>query len=291
MSPRYPAVVLALLAAAVTPMAVAAAAPPGQLFYERTLVGAAGARCRLLTPAVSSSLAASAHQARGAALRAGGQPAALQAVEARARERAAATPCTSPDLLLGVERVKSAFAGYTRMDTMEFPGDLASWKAERSSRAKAPSSWRLSQTARSPSGPVTFGLTTGDHLTAVAAWPAALTASGARIVVRDPTRSPNPYIDTRRAGLGGRTAPRSVSTAYLASGRAPAGIDLLPSGTGLGAAFRFPAAAVRALEALDPREALVLELVYPTREGERVKRVALEVGDFAAGRAFLMAQR
>jgi hypothetical protein len=284
------AVALALTAALLVPTAGSAAAPPGQLFYERTLVGAAGARCGLLAPPVAAALAASAHQARGAALRGGAQPAALTQVEARARARAAATPCASPDLALGIERVKAGFAGYARLNTMTFPGDLASWKADRTSPARAPSAWRLSQTARGPSGPVIFGLAEGDVLTVAAAWPGALAASGARLVLRDQTRAASAYIDPRRKDLAGRVAPRSVSVAFLASGRGPAGANLLPPGAAAGAAFRFPAAAVRALERLDPREAVMLELVFPTRAGERVERVAMEVGDFAAGRAFLMAR-
>lgn len=282
--PTLIAAALALSSAAV------AAAPPGQLFYERTLVGQAGTRCGLLSPAVASALAASAQQARGAALRGGAAPGSLVQVESRARDRAAATDCASKDLALGIERVKQGFAGYARLTTMSFPGDLSSWKADRSSPAKAPSAWRLSQSARTPSGPMTFGLTNGDVLTAVAAWPGALTASGARIVLRDQTKATDAYIDPRRNDLSGRTAPRSVSVAFLASGRAPAGADLLPPGAATGMAFRFPATAVRAMERLDPREAVVLELVYPTREGERVERVAMEVGDFAAGRAFLLAR-
>ena len=41
----------------------------------------------------------------------------------------------------------------------------------------------------------------------------------------------------------------------------------------------------------DPREAVTLELVFPTRTGERVETTLFEVGDFAAGRAFLAATR
>ena len=74
----------------------------------------------------------------------------------------------------------------------------------------------------------------------------------------------------------------------MSRGTAPVG--LLPAGAVVGAAFRFPDSAARALEGLDPREAVVLELVFPTRTGERVDSTLLEVGDFAAGRAFLAAQ-
>jgi len=271
---------------ALVPFAAEAAAP-GQLFYERTLMAEAGERCGLFTPQVAAALAASAQQARGAALRAGADRTALAAVEDRARRRAAAASCGSPDLALGAERVRAAFAGYARMTTMSFPGDSGSWTADRASPA-----WRLSQSATSASGPVVFGMAGqagNEALVAVAAWSGALAASGARVLVRDPAKASSPYLDARLGGLAGRIPPRSVSVAYLASARAPAGADLLPPGSASGAAFRFPPALARALEGLDPREALVLELVYPARNGERVERVALEVGDFAAGRAFLTA--
>jgi hypothetical protein len=294
------AVRLAVLAALVPAIAAAAPAPaglqpgPGQLFYERTLISAAGARCRLFAPEVAAALSASTLQARNAAMRSGADRASLAAVDKRARDKAATTACNSPDLALVGERVKSGFAGYAKLTSMSFPGDLASWKADRGGTSRNPPPWRLSQSARAPQGPVTFGLVSdvsGEALIAVAGWPGALAASGARIVVRDLAKSPMPYIDKRRNDLAGRTAPRSVTTAYLASGRSPAPAALLPAGALSGAAFRFSPAVVRALEGLDPREALVLELVYPTRDGERLEAVALEVGDFAAGRAFLMAGR
>ena len=53
----------------------------------------------------------------------------------------------------------------------------------------------------------------------------------------------------------------------------------------------FPPEAARALAVLDPRESVTMELVFPTRTGERVETALIEVGDFAAGRAFLAAGR
>jgi hypothetical protein len=58
-------------------------------------------------------------------------------------------------------------------------------------------------------------------------------------------------------------------------------------------AYRFPAAAAKALAGLDPREAVEVEFVFSgsSRTGGRdtVRRAYVEVGDFAAGRAFLSA--
>jgi uracil-DNA glycosylase len=46
-----------------------------------------------------------------------------------------------------------------------------------------------------------------------------------------------------------------------------------------------------ALAGLDPREAARLDLVFPDRAGERLESSLFEIGDFAAGRAFLAAGR
>ncbi|MDZ4370247.1 MAG: hypothetical protein U1C74_02340, partial [Phenylobacterium sp.] len=49
-------------------------------------------------------------------------------------------------------------------------------------------------------------------------------------------------------------------------------------------AFRFPQTAAKALADLDPREAVAVEFLFA---GDRVRTAYVEVGDFAAGRAFL----
>lgn len=288
---RLPAPLLALLALAAWP---AAANTASDLFYERSLISAAGARCNLFEPSVASALVAAGRQARGAALRAGVDVDALDAAGARARSKAAGLPCSSPDLATVAARVKKGFEGYSAIKTMSFPGDAASWRADRGLDKRFPSDWRLSQTAQARSGQVVFGIASipgGDALTAVAVWPGALAASGARLVVRDIAKAPRAYLDPRRTDLAGRIPPRTVTRSFLASARLPASAALLPAGAATGVAFRFSVAAAMALETLDPREAVVFELVYPTRDGERVERVPLEVGDFAAGRAFLSARR
>ncbi|OYX35832.1 MAG: hypothetical protein B7Y99_02870 [Caulobacterales bacterium 32-69-10] len=272
----------------------AVAAGPSDLFYERTLVGVAGARCKLFEPSVTAALTAAGRQAKGAALRAGVDPDVLDAAERRAKSRGRTVPCNSKDLAVAAQRVRKGFEGYSHIRTMSFPGDSADWRADRGGEKRFSSDWRLIQTARSPSGQASFGLASvpgGEALTAVAAWPGALAASGARLIMRDPAKARRAYLDPRRTDLAGRTPPRTVTRSFLASERAPARPALLPDGAASGAVFRFPPAAAFALEALDPREAVVLELIYPARTRERVETVTFEVGDFAAGRAFLSARR
>ena len=290
-----PLCVLAISSLLAIAPASARANTPSDLFYERSLMSAAGARCGLFDSSVAAALLASGRQARGAALRAGIDPDTLAAAETRAKARAAGVPCASPDLALAASRVRKGFEGYSQIKTMNFPGDAAAWRADRGSNSRFPSDWRLSQSARAAAGPVLFGMAgavDGEGvLTAVAAWPGALAASGARLVMRDPVKAPRAYLDPRRTALADRAPPRAVTRSFLASTRQPAAPALLPTPGVSGVAFRFSPAAATALEGLDPREAVLFELVYPTRDGERVERVALEVGDFAAGRAFLSARR
>jgi hypothetical protein len=78
----------------------------------------------------------------------------------------------------------------------------------------------------------------------------------------------------------------------LAEARASADPALAPGGARGAIAFRFPAAAASALADLDPREAVAIEFLFEGRGGDGVRTAYLEVGDFAAGQAFLnLAQR
>ena len=111
----------------------------------------------------------------------------------------------------------------------------------------------------------------------------------ARLLLRDGARTPGPYLDrwgggaTARLPLDRRIPPRLDLEGYMAEARAPAG-DLVPKGGAPGWAFRFPPAAAQALSHLDPREAVAVEFLFP---GDGVRRAYVEVGDFAAGEAFL----
>ncbi len=120
----------------------------------------------------------------------------------------------------------------------------------------------------------------GAALTAVI--PDAAGAAGARLVMRDPELAPAPYLDPNARGLAGRTPPKTVARVWLASERGPAPAGLAKAEA---QAFRFPDSAIEALAALDPREAVVLELVFPSRDGEQTRRSLFEVGDFAAAQA------
>jgi len=294
---RTHARLMALVATLCALPGLAQAARPSDLFYERTLMHSADTRCRLFTPEIGAALAASSLQAHGAALRAGMSERDLGEAARRAEATVSRISCGSKDLQTAADRVRKAFAGYARMSAMTFPGELSAWQADRNPLAPVVNRkavegprWRLLQAGRwdgSVSGPVLFGLAGDTASPAVAdGAPDGAQASCAFLILRDPAKAEGPYIDPRRHDLAGRAPPANITRTVVADAREAAPASLLPGGKGM--LFAFPAAAAHALEALDPREVVAVEFVYPDRPSERA---LFEVGDFAAGRAFLRAGR
>lgn len=281
-----------------TALAVALSAAPGpasassvNLFYERTVMTAADARCGLFSGPVGSALAAAQAQARGAALRAGTDRATLNAVQRRAAQKAGAVACDSTDIGSAASRVRTAFEGYAKLIKMDYPGDVSAWRADRSSSSTG-ARWRLIQDGAFDGGRMAFGLAGragANRLMAVATFTDGAEPYAARLVLRDVARTQGPYLDARgepldRLPLTRRLPPTATQVAYSAEARSRAGLDLLPKDVKSGWAFRFPAEAARTLSELDPREAVMVEFLF---SGDAARRAYVEVGDFAAGRAFL----
>lgn len=261
----------------------AAHAGAERLYYERSLMLAADARCGLFEPQVRAALDASTHQARGAALRAGAGADDLSATRIRAQSRARAADCASDDLATAAGRVRDGFAGWRRTARMTFPGDGQDWSADRTRYAR--DAWRLSQTGRFRSAPVIFGRTTDaageEGLAAVVSFPGRPRPYAARIVLRDPSRAQRPWIV--QASLA-PLPPVETRRAFWAASSAAAPAGLLPEGRRQGEIWRFPDAAGDAVAGLDPRERFTVEFLF---RDDSVMRVHFEAGDFAAARAFL----
>ena len=280
---------LVLAAGAVAPGF--AQAQPASLFYERTVMSAADARCGLFAPDVAAALAAATAQARGAALRGGVSSDALRQTEQAARARAAGVECGSQDVAIAAVRVRSAFTGFAKMTRLTYAGDVAGWQADRNIGRTA--RWRLVQQASFGADRMAFGLAGSagaGALVAVADFADDAQPYAARLILRDSGRSSQPYLDRFGGGstvglpLARRLPPPSAQRAYSAAARSPATDDLLPKGGDSGWAFRFPDVAAHDLAKLDPREAVAVEFLFP---GDVIRRAYVEVGDFAAGRAFL----
>lgn len=273
-----------------------ASAASSDLYYERTVMVAAGRRCGLFAPDLLAALASAQAQARGAALRAGASGKALDGVAGRAQAKAAIVACTAPDLAVAASRVKTAFSGYARLTRMTYPGDTAPWQADRTSAAPGRAAWRLIQEERFGWDRMAFGLAERGGawgLMAVASFADGAQPYAARLVFRDPALTSGPFLDSRGADARGRIPlparlpPRGASQTFNAETRSPSGRDLAPAGSSQAWAFRFPAGAATAMAALDPREAAAVEFVFAGRNGDQVRTAYVEVGDFAAGQAFL----
>ncbi|MGZ8362903.1 MAG: hypothetical protein ACXW3D_03495 [Caulobacteraceae bacterium] len=270
---------LAVLGGMVLAPAVASAAP-ADTYYDRAAISAANVRCRLFDPQVSGALAAGVIQARNGALRAGVEPAELARLKAEADLKGASVDCASPDLRAIADKVKAGFEGYSRLTRISFPGDAAAWKADRTGLT-----WALSQPVTFGGDRMTLGIARGNSgaqaLVAQASFAGGAVPYAARIVVRDPRVAPSAF--TAKGPLPRRAATGGTAQAFSATSRV--------GGTAEGVAFAFPAAAKDALAALDPREAATVEFLFSGRNGESVKRAYVEVGDFAAGQAFLNVAR
>ena len=268
-------------------------------YYERAVMTAANQRCGLFTANLAAALGAAEAQARGAALRSGLNSATLAQVGQRASDQAARTPCNAPDLAVAADRVRTAFEGYAKLYQMTFAGDAAAWKADRATSA-AIRRWRLSQPSKFGWDTMIFGLagrTEPPALYAVANFADGALPYAARLVVRDTGRAPDPFLNILRAGAGGRlamadrTPPRWATRSILAEARGAINPQLYPGGTTFAVGFRFPAWAMDTLAGLDPREVVAVDFLFASGSGESVRTAYVEVGDFAAGRAFLAAGR
>jgi len=261
------------------------------LYYERALMSAADARCGFFDPAVGSALNVAKFQARGAALRAGIDPGIVRGVSRKAMTRAYAVSCSSPDLAVAADRVRMAFDSYAKMLKMDYPGDIVGWQADRGSSNLA-LRWRLTQDVSQNGDRLLFGLagrSGANALLALAHFKNDAAPYSARLIMRDDQLTVGPYLDARGAAsrkipLDRRFAANGAQISFTAEARSSAGSDLLPKTLTSGWAFRFPAQAARQLAALDPRESVAIDFIFPD---DSIRRLYIEVGDFAAGRAFL----
>ena len=245
-------------------------------YYERSFVLAANQRCGLFSRPVAAALDAATWQARGAALRGGTGEVDLAARAARARSRAAATPCDHADLATVKQRVEYAFMGWSRLARMTFDAGRAGWAADRYAFTRP--GWRLVQATHTGASPVRFGYageSAGTDLSAVVSFVGRPRPYAARVVLRDARIGSRPWP--------GGLPPESQRMTVWSSGSAAAAPGLVAP-KAQGEVWTFRADLADALARLDPRERFTVEFVF---RDDSVATATFEAGDFAAGRAFL----
>lgn len=266
----------------------AALAGPLDLYVERTAMAAADQRCGFFDASLRAALEAGRIQTRNAALRGGATADDLSRADARARASARTVICDSEAVSAAAAHVRNAFAGFAKLRQITYPGETADWRADRTASAEV-HRWRLAQQTEFAGGQMVFGLAGRDTrpvLLALASFEGAEAPYGARLVLRDSRRAAQPYLDLRGdRDLSRRLPPVGALRAYSAEARSKAGLDLRPESMTSGWAFRFPAESAERLAALHPREAVAVEFLFT--QGAPVRRVYVEVGDFAVGHAFL----
>jgi hypothetical protein len=262
---------------------------PLDLYRERVAMGAIGAQCRLFDADTAAALAAGAVQARTAALRAGYVTDALDRGAEDARAEVSRMDCSSAHVRAAAARAREAFRAYSGLVRMAFPGQVSSWRADRNMPQRS-AAWRLSQDAWAGEDKVVFGVA-GEHgaeaVTLAVAPADGASPYAARLLMRDASRLPEPLVQPAAASLAARAPLRGAARIILAEAKAPADPALRPQGSGKAVAFRFPASTEKALARLDPREAVSVEILYPSDRGDMVRTAFVEVGDFDAGLAFL----
>lgn len=254
-------------------------------FDGRSLARALDDRCGLYDAPERAALDAAWLQARGTLIRGGIDPHDLTARAAGFARRAQPMPCDSADAQSIALDVAAAFSNWQRVREMDFPGSERVWFAARPYPDYP--AWSLSQYPVPGDPARLFGLyhEDGERVLALGL-PSASDLSTARIVMRDIARE----TELTDPSLGGllrvsgrpdwvRHAPPAHAEAMIwASGRVVTGEQMR---------FVFPERAIAALGELDPREAVRIEVL--DARGRIVETLFIEVGDFAAGAAFLAA--
>tara|TARA_R110002096_G_scaffold12422_3_gene44752 strand:+ start:1829 stop:2692 length:864 start_codon:yes stop_codon:yes gene_type:complete len=256
-----------------------------EAFAERSLAVAVDDRCALLSTRERDTLTASWLQSRGTLLRSGYSAEDIRSTFEIIARRASTQSCESDAATGLVAGVRGAFDLFSRMPALDYPGSARMWSAQRR-RGEIPV-WTLSQTLADRPLPPRFGLysdPTGEVLTL--SLPDTASPASVVLVVRDIAKAPSP-VDPTLGGLlavSGRPAwarlapPPHAEARFWINGRRQ-----IDDRTFL----EFPDTATAALAGLDPREAARIELY--NSHGELIESFHVEVGDFAAGLAFLAA--
>ena len=262
----------------------AAAIGPEVAYAERSALLGADRTCGLFDPGLRAALEAATWQARGVLLRSGWSETRTDSLGRAATAEGGAKRCSDPAIATAARNARAGFTGWTRLMAMRFDGGARAWSARRISDRDG---FYLRQDMTTPRN-AAFGIRHEGTAAAVGFMlPLGVNEpppSGARLYFRDRTRAPRSAADLpgrTRNDLPSLAASRASSVTIWASAR-----RLDEAKDHRLAMFVFPNSVMDRIGALDPREAIEVEIDGATG----VSRFYVEVGDFAAARAFLQAQ-
>ncbi len=273
------------------------------LFIERAALRAANANCQILTSDETNALDMGYWLVRTTLIRSGRSLDQIDRVGEEAANYAATKACDDPALEGATARLTDAFKAFARIPFMEFPGEARQWTATRT-LTDVWAAWQATpqEDARfgliypvRASDPLAFAEPDEEREPFMLAAMLALDPSDkmpatARLVFRDSKITPEPWLGGLFGDMGAQlpTPPRAFSTQVFANSRklvdAPPYAD---DNKTPGALFMFDPSTRPLLEALDPREAILIEFLPSDRDRTaKVRRIRMEVGDFQAASAF-----
>ncbi len=278
MSRRALTFAFAILFAA--PTASADTAAVQRTWLERVAINAADKACNLFSDGERLALQSGIYQAQGELLRANKTSAEMEKLADEVSTHARSLGCAHPSVVEVAATIRSSYRQFAKTSYLDYPARRSSWGASRSGHDK----WAVSQTDKTTN--TTFGLRrTPDALRLAITIPAkGLEPSSVQLVLRDPDKLPEPWFGS----IIGATkelsaAPRSIARIEWA-GEIRKGKDAIGDPIWI---FYFSPDAVTRLEALDPREAVRLDVVPSQRaKDQKVNSVSFEVGDLRAAHAF-----
>jgi hypothetical protein len=272
------------------PAAAPTAAPPSanaaveRAFLQRTAIAAADAACDLFTAGERYALKAGLYQSEDELLRANYAAHRIEEAAAGVRAHAKALGCDHPSVREAAATVRDSYRQFAKTNALDYAGVRGVWRASRVAADK----WALSETDKA-TGAV-LGLRNGDRKTgrrlAVALPLDGPPPAAVQLYLRDPGRLDEPWLGSP---LGvSRTyipTPRSMTRVAWASETAE---EEDADGNAV-QVYYFPAAAIAYIEALDPREAVLVEVTPNPRRADRTPvRLLFEVGDFRAAHCFVL---
>lgn len=277
------ATLLTLSMATAVPAAFADPAAVRRTWLERVAISAADQECNLFSDGERLALLSGLYQAEGELLRANQTPAELRRLADEVSTHAVSLGCVHPDVVSVAETVRNGYRAFVKTTYIEYPATHAIWGASRSPHDR----WAVSQTDKASS--IVFGLRRAPNDPDVQRLAIGMPAKGVvpssvQLIMRDPAKMPEPWFGAfSRPGPQLTPPPRSISHVEWA-GKVASAKDAVGEPIWV---FTFNASAIALIEQLDPREAIEIDLIPPSRVADQgVKRIVLEVGDIRAARAF-----
>ena len=275
------ATLFALAAGAQSPTAAVERA-----FLERAAISAADDACNLFTTGERYALKAGLYQSQNELLRANFSHDKIDDTAASVRAHAKSLGCDHPSVRQVAATVRNSYRQFAKTNYLEYAAGHGVWRASRVSADQ----WALSELDKATGA--AFGLRNSTDkkkpgLRLAVAIPVgdSLPAT-AQLYIRDPARLDEPWLGSLFGSTGQLTPTPRAMTRIEWAGETAEEDDITGDPFQV---YYFPEAAIARIDALDPREAVQLELApNPRDKNQQPVRILFEVGDFRAGHNFVM---